>query len=244
MAILSFTSPTIWAGLSDLSNDANEVSLEYDVAALDATTFASGGWMANVGGLRSGKLDIKGFFDAGTADLPDDLGFANLGVSGVPITVTPAGASVGTMCYFGSFMEPSQKIGGKVGDLLSFETNGSLDSPIVRGQVANFSARTATATTTSLQLTAPTANQRVYCALHVLTVSGTGSPTLTAVLQGDNATGFPSPATVATSTAITAPGAQLLKGAVGVTADNWYRLSLTITGTSPSFLLYAAIGVA
>ena len=244
MAPVVLTQPTVWAGLSDLSNDTNEAMIDLSAATLDATTFASGGWQANVAGLRSGKIDLKGLWDAGTPDLPDNLGFANIGTGGIPLTVTPAGASVGGLAYFGSFMQPSYKAGGKVGDLLSFETPGMLDQPIVKGQIASIVAKTATGTTASLNLGAVGANQRIWCNLHVLAVSGTGSPTLTVAVQSDTATGFPAPTTVVTSAPFTAVGAQQIKGPVGVSANTWQRLSLTISGTSPSFLLYAAIGIA
>jgi hypothetical protein len=143
----------------------------------------------------------------------------------------------------GTFMEPVYKPGAKVGALLSFETPTVMDAPLVRGQIANVTAKTSTGTTTGLNLGAPTAFQRVYCNLHVLTVTGTGTPTLTAVVQGDTSNAFASPNTIATSSAITAASSQQIKGTVGVTTNTWYRLSLTISGSSPSFLLYASIGV-
>jgi hypothetical protein len=244
MAILAFTGATIWYGLADLSDDAKEVMLDASVAPLDSTTFASGGWVSNAAGLRSAKADVKGNWQAGTADLPDDLSFGNLGTGGVPLTITPAGAAVSNVCYFGSFLEPSYKTGGKVGDLLSFETSLMADAPLVRGQIANASAKTSTGTTTGLNLGAVGAGQAIYCAVHVLTVSGTATPSLTVAVQSGSSSGFASPTTVVTGAAITAPGSQFLTGPTGVNTDTWQRLSLTITGTTPSFLLYAAIGIA
>ena len=243
MAILSFTGATIWAGLSDLSNDTNDIVLNTMAAPLDTTNFASAGWSSFQSGLRSAKLDVKGFTQIGTPDAPDDFFFGNIGVGGLPVTISPLGATVGNVCYLGTFLEPLYKTGAKVGALLTFDTPAVLDAPLVRGQVASVVAKTTTGTTAGINLGAPTSTQRVYCNLHVLTVSGTGSPTLTAVLQGDTGSGFPAPVTVATSSAITAASSQQIKGAVGVTTSTWYRLSLTISGTSPSFLLYAAIGV-
>lgn len=244
MAILALTNANIWAGLSDLTNDSNEVSIEADVAALDSTTFASGGWTSALGGLRSGKFMVKGLWDAGTADLPDNLNFTNLGTGSIPVTVTPIAPAVAGVAYMGSFMQPSYKTGGKVGDLLTFETNAVSDAPIVRGQVASIVAKTATGTTASLNLGAVGANQRIYANIHVLSITGTATPSLTVAVQSDTATGFPAPTTVVTSSAITTVSSVQLRGPVGVSANTWQRLSLTITGTTPSFLLYAAIGIA
>ena len=244
MAIFSFTGASIWVDLSDLSNDANEVTLNTTAAELDTTNFASSGWKNSIGGLRSASLDLKGFWQAGTADLPDDLLFGDVGVGGIPITIAPLGATVGNVCYMSTFAQPTYKPGGKVGDVLSFDTSKVADNPLVRGQIANVTAKIATGTTTSLNLGSVAAGQRIYAAIHVMSISGTSTPTLTVAVQSDTATGFPAPTTVVTGAAITAVGSQYLKGAVGVSANTWQRLSLTISGSSPSFLLYAAIGIA
>lgn len=243
MAILAFTGATIWCGLADLSDDSREITLDASAADLDSTTFASGGWTTHLGGLRSAKADIKGNWQAGTPDLPDDLSFGALATGGVPLTVAPQGATVGNVAYMGTFMTPQYKAGGKVGDILSFETAKVADSPLVRGQVANASAKTTTGVTTGINLGAVAAGQRIYCAIHVLSVTGTAAPTLTVTVQSGATSGFASPTTVVTGSAISAAGTQWLTGPVGASTDTWQRLSLVITGTTPSFLLYAAIGI-
>lgn len=244
MAILTLTNAAVWRDLADLTARVNEVTLDASAKAVDSTTFASNGWSEFIGGLRSASLSLKGLWDAGTPGSPDDLSFGGLGVGGKPITVVPQTPAVGGICYFGTFLPPSYKTGGKVGDILAFDTPAHSDAPLVRGQVANITSRTATATTTALQLGAIGANQRVYAALHVLSVGGTAGPSLTVTVQGDTASTFPSPTTFATGAAITAPGSQFLVGPGGGSADSWFRLSLVIAGTSPSFLLYAALGIA
>jgi hypothetical protein len=243
MAILSFTSPTIWVGLSDLSANATEVALDFTAADLNSTNFASGGWETHLAGLRSAKANVKGLWDAGTANLPDDLLFGEVGVGGVPMTVAPLGATVANVCYMGTFLRPTYKTGGKVGELLQFDSPSVADSPLVRGQIASVVAKTVTGTTASLNLGAVGATQRIYAAIHVLTATGT-TPSLTVTVQSDTATGFPAPTTVVTGAAILVPGFQWLTGPVGASANTWQRLSLTISGTTPSFLLYAAIGIA
>ncbi len=244
MAIFAFTGATVWVGAADVSARTNDITVDATIKDLDATTFVNSGWETHVGGLGSAKFDLKGFWDAdSTGQLPDDLFFGEIGTGGIPITVTPQGATVGNVAYLSTVMQPSYKFGAKVGDLLTFETSKIADAKLVRGQVANVTAKTSTGTTTGLNLTAPTATQRVHCSVHVLTVSGTGSPTLTVAVQGDTSNAFAAPSTIVTGSAITAVGSQYLKGAVGVTSNTWYRLSLTISGSSPSFLLYAAIGV-
>lgn len=247
MAILgAFKDADIWVGPTDLSNFVNEVDVEADVVPLDATTFGSGGWNAYVGGLRSAKVDIKGYNSFATvATDPDPLIQPLLGTKSNCVTIIPTTAAVAGVCYFGTFLAPTYKTGGKVGDLMTFETNPVADAPLVRGQVANTTALTSTSTTTILNLgTTPTANQAVYCNLHILTAAGT-TPSMTVVLQGATTLGFGSPSTIATSSAINAVGSVKLQGATGATSNQYYRLSVTITGTGgPSFLTYAAIGIA
>lgn len=242
MAGIPFTNATIWFGGADLSGHGNDVTLEGSAADLNVTNFASGGSTEHRAGLRSAKVDVKGLWEAGSAGLPDDLSFAELGVGSVPLTVAPLGATVGGVAFFGTFTTPSYKTAGKVGEILSFETAPMSDAPLIRGQVANASTVSATGTTTGLNLGAVGVGQRLWCALHVLTVTG-GTPSLTVTVQSASGSGFASPTTVVTGAAITAPGFQYLEGPVGVSTDTWQRLSLVVSGTSPSFLLYAALGI-
>lgn len=244
MAVLSLTNAKILVGQADLSGYSNNVNVQAETDALDSTTFGSSGYRSMVGGLTQVSMDLKGLWQATDGGYPDDRLFTDLGVAAVPMTITPSGATVADPAYFTKVMRPSYMLGAQVGDLVGFESKAVGDgTALIRGQVADNQARTATGTTTVLSLSAPTASTRVYAAIHVLAVSGTGTPTLTATLQGDNAVGFPSPATVATGTGITAVGSQWVAGAYGVNADSYFRLSYVISGTNPSFTVVAAIGV-
>lgn len=243
MSVLALTDARIYADGANVSGYANRVELSADSEALDSTTFASAGWREKTGGLAGVQSMVGGFFQAGDATMPDDRFFADLGVANVPYTVTPTAAAVGDVSYFTKLTRLAYKLGGDVSGLSAFESAGvGSGVPLVRGKIANSTARTATATTTAIQLATPGAAQKVYCALHVLAVSGT-TPSMTVTLQGDNGSGFPSPATVATSSALSGVGSTWLAGAAGVTVDDWYRLSLVISGTSPSFLFVASIGI-
>lgn len=242
MAPLVLTNARILAGQADMSGLSNMVELEYEAEEKETTTFGPGGHRTRIGGLRSASIKSGGLWDAGTPALPDDRLFADVGVGGVPMTVTPTGATVGDVAYFTTVMRPKYMFGDQIGEVLPFESEALSDRTLVRGEVADNQARTTTGTTAVRTLVAPAAGTRVYAVIHVLTVTGT-TPSLTVTLQGDNAVGFPSPATVATGAAITAAGSQILVGAYGVTADSFYRLSYVITGTTPSFLVIASIGI-
>jgi hypothetical protein len=243
MALTVLTNAKILVGQADLSGWTNKVELGAEADELDSTTFGSGGWMEKRGGLVAVDIAISGFWEASGAGYPDDRLFADLGVASIPMTVTPTGAVVGDVSYITKVMRPSYKLGDQVGQLLPFESKAVNDgTPLVRGLVNDNQARTITGTTTAQQLVVPTATTRVHCAIHVTAISGTATPTLTPTLQGDTV-GFPSPATVATGSAMTTVGSQYLVGAYGVTTDNYYRLSYVISGTNPSFSVVASIGL-
>jgi hypothetical protein len=241
MAVLALTNAKILAGQADLSAYSNSVDIAAEADSLDATTFGSTGYKSFVGGLKKVDINVKGLWQATDGGYPDDRLFTDLGVGAVPMTISPTGATVGDIAYFTRVLRPTYMAGGQVGELMSFESHATGDgTALVRGAVTDNQQRTATGTSTILSLTAPTASQRVTAALHITAWSGTG--TVTATLQGDNAIGFPSPATVATGTALSAAGSQFLAGAYGVNADSYFRLSYVVTGT-PTFTIVAAIGV-
>lgn len=243
MAVLALTNAKIVVAQADLSGASNSVELMHEVEELDSTVFGSSGYRTRVGGLHNVSCSLEGFWSAADGTAPDDRLFADLGVAGVPMTVSPTGAAVGDVSFFTRVVRPSYMQGAAVGELYAFQSAAMGDgTPLVRGQIADNSTRTATGTTTALTLSTPSATQRVYAAVHVLSVSGT-TPSLTATLQTDDGSGFASPATVATGSAITSAGSQWLAGGVGV-GEGFYRLSFVVSGTAPSFVVVASIGVA
>lgn len=243
MAVLALNNAVIVVAQADLSGFSNSVELSAEVDDLDSTVFGSSGFRTRVGGLHSVSCSVEGFWEASDGTYPDDRLFADLGVAGVPLTVSPTGASVGDVSYLTRVVRPSFSLGGAVGELMPFSSSALGDgTALVRGEVADNGTRTATGTTTVRSLASPSATQRVYASIHVLSASGT-TPSLTATLQTDDGSGFASPATVATGDAITSAGAQWLAGDLGV-GEGFYRLSYVISGTSPSFAVVASIGVA
>lgn len=242
MSVLALTNAKVVVAQADLSGHSNQVELKTEVEALDSTVFSPAGYRTMVGGLFSVSCSVEGFWSAGDGTQPDDRLFADLGVAGVPLTVSPTGAAVGDVSYFTRVVRPSYSAGAEVGQLMAFKSSANGDGTrLVRGQVADNQARTATGTTAVRTLTVPSASQRVYAAIHVLSASGT-TPSLTATLQTDDGVGFASPATVVTGSALTAAGSQWLSGGLAV-GEGFYRLSYVISGTSPSFVVVASIGV-
>ena len=103
-------------------------------------------------------------------------------------------------------------------------------------------SRSSSSTGTGRQLGAVVAGKSMYVALHVLSVAGTSTPTLTVIVQSDDNAGFTTPTTRISFTAATAVGAQW--GSVaGALTDDYWRISYTISGTNPVFAFAVSAGV-
>lgn len=244
MSKMCLTNVRAFAGACDLTAVTNRVEIDPKIAAEDVTNYASAGWVELLGGLAESDIVAAGFWESGAdASFVDPSSFAGLGVV-APWSIAPAGAADGALAYLTNALEAKyEPIKGKVGDAAGFEASAKGCTKVARGLVAHppGTARTATGTGTALQIGALSASQSLYVNLHVLSVSGTATPTITVRIESDNAVGFPSPATVGTFTAATAIGGQHMRVAGAVT-DDWYRAAFTISGTTPSFLFLVTFG--
>lgn len=234
----------LFVGGADLSGWSNKAEVKRGVETKETTNFRSGGSKEYLGGLGSAALDVEGLWEAGDLTLPDDVIDANLGVVG-PWTICPNDATVAALVYVVNALEGDYTILGAVGDVAPFKASAVSTWPRARGMIAHppGTARTATGTGTAVQLGAVAAGRQLYAALHVLSVAGTATPTITVRVESDDAVGFPSAVTQATFAAATAVGGQILRVAGPIT-DDWYRVGFTISGTTPSFLFVAALGIA
>lgn len=243
----------LYMGGADYTGVSNKVEFTPEVEEKDVTTFGDYDtttgdlWKAVKGGIATAKISQSGFWEAGDTGKVDDDRYAALGGAGAwsafP-TVTPAALTYGDLAWFTKAHSSSYALLGGVGDVAPW--SGSLTSvyPAVRGVCAHppGTARTATGNGTAVQLAAVTATQYLYASLHVLSVSGTGSPTLTVKVQSDTASNFPSATDVMTFTAATARTGETIRS-VGPITDDFFRVNYTISGSSPSFLFVVAIGI-
>lgn len=239
----------IFAGGADLTGATNKVELSATREDKDVTNFnsvdASGTvWKEVIGGLGSAKLTGSGQWEATDLSKVDDESWAEIGATG-GVTVFPTTANAGDLAYVFSGLRSSYTLGGQVGDVAPWQGEWASNRPLGRGVGLHppGTARTTTGTGTSVNVAATSASQYLYANLHVLSVSGSASPTLTVTVQADNATGFPSPATEISFAAATAVGGQTAR-VVGPITDTWYRVSWTISGTTPSFLFVVSMAIA
>ena len=235
MAKQVFTGARVWAGKQDFSGSANAATVSVAADELEATVLLDD-THEFVGGLRTGAISVAGYWDDTAVD-PD--AFSTMGAA-LPVTVA-LGASVGSNAYCMGALEAEYSFGDQVGALNPFELRAAAQaSGVARGLLAANSAITSTGNGTAVQVGAVPAGTKLVITLHATAIAGT--PNLTVAVQSDNAGGFASPTTIGTFTAIAAAGSQVLV-IDGPITDDYFRLAYTMSGSTPSVTLAAAIGI-
>lgn len=238
------TDARIYLESADLTGWSNKVETTSAAADEDVTNFASGGWKQRTGGLFDTDVALDGFFEQLDPSRPDDMFWANLGSNQTALTVMPTSGASGVTTYLTRAQVMDYKPGAAVGKVVAWSATMKGNWPWVRGLVLHpqGTARTSTGSGTGYQLGAVSASQRIYCCLHVLSVSGTATPTITVSLQSSVDNTFASPTTRLTFAADTAVDGQALS-LLGAVTDQWWRASWVISGTTPSFLFAVSAGI-
>ncbi len=241
MTTLALTDCLIFAGAYDLRSQTNELSVSQMVEELDKTTFGSAGVKERTGGLRDVEGSIKGFADPLVSD---DL-FAQVGGSDLIVSIAPYSAA-GSAIYatkgslVGAFTNTEE-----VGALRAFEAKLTGRNPrgLVRGSILRaHSAATASAVTTAFLIGTASSAQTVCSWVHLTAISG-ATATLTVTIQRDDNSGMTTPTTLHAHSAQTAIGTSWQETAGAIT-DTYYRVSFTLTGTTPSATFLVGLGIA
>lgn len=237
----------IFCSGADLSGWSNKIEVGEEWEPKDKTNFRSGGAKEIHAGLGSVDITAGGQWEAGDATMPDDTFWANRRAI-EPWSFGPTNASdtaVGNTMYLTSALRTSATLLGEVGETAPWDAKATGSKPLVRGQSMHQSgtARTATGNGTAVDFAAgPTTDQKVYANLHVLSVSGSATPSLTVAVQSDDNSGMTSPTTRGTFAAKTAIGGEAMEIATPGNERYW-RVTWTITGTTPSFLFLVTLGI-
>lgn len=235
MAKQVLTGARVWAGAQSFSGSANAATVGVSSDELEATTLQDDTHVL-AGGIKTGAISVAGYWD----DTAVDPGCFSAVGSALPVTVS-IGATVGDAAYCMAAMEAEYGFGDQVGALLPFDLRAAATaSGVARGMLAANGAITATGNGTALQIGAVPSGKNLVITLHATAVSGT--PNLTVAVQSDNGAGFGTPATVGTFTAMTAVGSQVMV-VPGPIADDYFRLSYTMSGGTPSMTIAAAIAI-
>lgn len=233
---------TIWANEFDLTADTNQVDGDWEGAEVDCTNFASGGNQELKIGIAKSSMALQTFYDTATGAVEPVL-TALKGTVGNIITVTPDGTAH-TRAFFSRGLAGGLKMPFKLGDMAALQ--GGFKTSSVEGLVEGYvalpkTALTATGTGTIYNDGAVATGQKVYGALHVFAASGT-TPSLTAKVQSAPLVGFGSPTDRLTFAAKTAAGSDF-QSAAGPITDAFWRVSYTISGTTPSFTFAVVYGI-
>jgi hypothetical protein len=236
----------LFAGGADLTTVNNQIALAVEAESKETTAFVPSGdvWHEEISGIASSSISGSGQWEAADASKIDDAAWGSFGSATVPISACPATAADAALAYLSRFNETSYQLFGAVGDVAPWSLAGKGTWPIVRGSVLSSpTARTASGFGPAIQLGAVGAGQRLYANLHVFGVSGTSTPTVTALLESSVDNTFATPTTRLTFAAATAIGGQSVRVAGPIT-DTWWQPKWTITGTNPSFLFAITAGIA
>lgn len=245
MAKIVLIDSRLFVAGADLASVTNKIEITGEREVKDTTNFASEGWKECIAGLGSAEVKGEGFFEASTLANEDGSAWANLG--GLqPMSVAPVAVSVGSLAYLVSALQTELGIlKGATGDVAGFSLSGKASNPMARGRVAQApsAVMNSNANAAGYQLGAVATGQRLYANLHVLSVSGTDTPTLNMIIESDDNASFTSATTRISFAAATAIGGQSASVAGPITDDYW-RARWTVSGTSPSFLGFVTIGIA
>jgi len=245
MSSFTLLDARLFAGGADLSGNSNKIEVTAEIEEKDATNYRSDGWKEVLGGLGSAELAGEGQWEAGDSGMVDDASWDQLG-GNTAWSVGPDDSLVGDLAYFVKAMRADYKLGDAVGEIAPWTGMAKSSWPLVRGVFAHppGTARTSTGDGTAQQLGAVTAGKRLYAALHVLSVAGTSTPSITVEIESDSQEAFAgTPETRLSFDAATAGSGQILRTDGSAHADTWYRPTWTITGTNPSFLFVVAFGI-
>lgn len=247
MASFALLDAEVIAGPLRMGAVSNQVALDLEADQLDVTVFTSGGWSQSIAGLRTAMVEMEGFFDAGPAETgalgTDAQVWGEVGGAQVPVTICPTAADL-SIAYIVPTRRGSIDLFGKVGDVAPFASSMWGDGQVGRGQLihpANVLRSAGGTGSTAVLGTVPT-GRNLLVAIHVLTVTGT-TPALTVTVQRDDNAGFTSATTVATLGPVSAPQASLTTVPGPITPDDRYRVTWTLTGTTPTARFAVAVGV-
>lgn len=130
MTIYAITSQVTQLNSVDYSDHLKNSVLTIDVAQLDTTDFASGGWTEMIGGLKSGTLALNFMDDVADNDVDEEL-WALVGtVVSFAVKATSGSISTSNPEYQGNVLITAHSFGGDVGALaqksLTFPTTGAI----------------------------------------------------------------------------------------------------------------------
>lgn len=242
MSTLVITDAKILVGGYNLSGFHSSCEMTYEVEILDDTTFGTSGTRSAKPGLKTFSFTGNMFWDTSV----DEMLFNRIGAVPEVMSIAPVGNAEGDRSYclkgVGATYSPAS---GEVGALMRTNLDArAAGTPLVRGSLMATGDKTATGNGTGMQLTAVTAGHKIYSALHVTALSGTGGPTIAGIIESDDTGSFTTPTTRLTHDTLSAIGANWKEDLpVGGITDTYWRAKWTITGTDPHITVFWTFGI-
>jgi len=226
----------LWMDGVDLTADLSSIVLDYGAEVVENSTLGNS-TRSRLGGLKTIGLSSEGYWNS----TPDDKFFSSLGVADVPFSIGKTDGSDGTLAYTMKGIQGQYSPGGSIGEMFAFSVSAEATGDLIDGTIMHNAARTASGNGTARQLGAISAGQKLYAVMHVIAASGT-TPTLDVIVESDDNESFTSGVTRATFTQKVAIGSQWIE-VDGPITDDWWRISYTIGGTTPSFTFVNILGI-
>lgn len=234
----------LWVAQYDLSPHLKGLDWGAQIEPQDDTVFGDAA-RSNEPGLDDFGVQAEGLWSAGDGN-PDLIAYEKKGLADVLATVAPVAGTEGSIAYFMRTMQGEYAASGAIGEQLMFSVSLSASGGIgaVRGIVAANETVAATGDGTAFELGAVSASQKLYAAIHVLSVSGT-NPTLDVIVESDTEEAFgDSPSTRITFAEFDDVGSAWATPVSGAITDTWWRVGFTVGGTdSPEFEVVVVIGI-
>lgn len=225
----------IWIDGYDFSSQMTATAIEYGSEAQDDTTFGDT-TRSNTGGLKTVAVSHEGNWDSS----PDNIFFQNIGVSDVPVSISPDVGADGDLAFTLLSQYSAYAPGGAVGEIYKFSFNGVATGDLVRGTIMHNASRSSSGNGTARQLGAVSATQKVYAVMHVLTAPDSPVGTLDVIIQSDDNVGMTTPTSRITFTQATTIGSEWSIPVDGAITDDYWRVNYTVSGTF-SFVVVIAI---
>ena len=240
MATFVLSDVDVFTNGYEFSSQVNTITVTAEAASVPTDNFGDAGWASALGGIKMGMIEYGGFASHGSAEISTILGSGGvLGDGSTLVSVTPSNTENEPAFTLNAVEVSMTEVGGTIGEAApitaSFANGNAQAYGLLAGRLlATNASRTASSASTGYQYGALTATQKMFSALHVVSVSGT-NPTLDLIVQSDDNSGFSSATSRITHTQATTITSELLSVSGAVTDDYW-RSSWTIGGTNtPTF---------
>ena len=232
---------TVYKDEIDITGISNGVTINIDNVLGDVTAFADTD-MTYVEGTPRFTIDYSGIYSKASPNFDAEI-FADLTSVERAVGVYEQGITAGNLGWEGKTNVSRAPYTARTNSAILLDVSWTGSDPIVPTIVHHYDATfDATHTPDPQQVGAVSATQKFVCVVRAFSTSGT-SETLNIVLQSDNGVGFDTPTTRHTFTEITSSATHQIAEVSGAITDDYWRCTLTLGGSSPSYDLLVTMGI-